>query len=186
MIALALTLLAPAEAAEPVVPADDGSSVRELVWAQPVTLAVAERDTMRAERPEVREGLLLELRVDPELVVPSQRYEPTLFVGSVPARKLNWDPAGGCAVVWVGAAPDLATTEIYFGSLELPERIDAARGVAELEAARAVGVTPFPAATVGAALQAPLSVQDFREVHALGMERVRACSATESDQQRSD
>lgn len=163
------------------VPADDGHAVRALVAAIPFHLATPTTWTMTASPRPVDRGVLLELRADPGLLVPRDAASPLLYVGETPAFPFNWDHVGGCAVVWVPGPVDLGSTEIWFGSDRLAERVDAAWGVAERRAARAAGVRPFPAADVAAALAPELSVASFDEIEALARKRVRACTSTPED-----
>lgn len=178
-----LTSLAHAADTAPV-PADDGHAVRELVAAVPFHLDTPTTWTMTASPRSVDEGLLLELRADPRWLVPRDAATPLLYVGDTPAFPFNWDHVGGCAVVWVPGPVDLATTEIYFGSSELAERVDAARGAAEREAARRVGVRPFAPARVASVLSPTLSAHGFDEIEALAMRRVRDCTASPEDLER--
>ncbi len=175
-----------AVAAEPVVPVDTGTSVRELVWAQPITLQAPHVASLRAGAPTVVAGVLLELRVDPELMMPSQLFEPVLYVGSSVAHKFNWDPVSGCAVVWASGPYDLATEPVFFGSLELPERVDHDRATAEVQAARDVGVLPMSSEQITRATQPSRELADFREVAALAQDRARACSGSDNDRQRGE
>ncbi len=102
----------------------------------------------RAEKPLVSAGYLLALKVDPDLARPRQTYEAVLYVGAQTAERCNAPEEGGVLIVIVPApldpdghvALDLATTPIWFGSLELPERVDAARIIQELAIARAAGI----------------------------------------------
>ncbi|HHO50397.1 MAG TPA: hypothetical protein ENK18_05865 [Deltaproteobacteria bacterium] len=184
MIPLALSSLA-ALATDPVDLVDDGTSVRGLVWARAVQLDTPQ--ILRSGADPVSRGVLVELRVDPGLLEPSQGLEPVLYAGSQPAMRFNWDWRGGCLVAFLPITEDLANTELFFGSLELPERIDAARGARERDAARRLGITPRPGPEVYAALSAgggPLIAADLRRVHEVAMERVSACSTTEADHQR--
>jgi hypothetical protein len=186
MIGLLLLSHLAANAAD-VVTTDDGRSVREIRWARAFLLERAEPYRMTAEDPSITDGLLFELRVDPAMVVPVQTDVPVLYVGAVPARTVNFDPYGGCLVGFVPGAPDLATTPIYFGSTELPERVDAARGAEELAAARAVGVRPLPADMVRKALAEggpALAASDIGVVFAEAATRVTACAPQESERVR--
>lgn len=140
------------------VPATAGAV--ELLDAIPFALDEPFVHEWRAEKPLATAGWLLKLRVDPELAVPRQTFEPVLYVGSETAERclpeIALVPAveGGLAPVEQGLlvvlvpAPlgadgrvdlDLESAPIWFGSLELPERVDAARIAAELAAGRASG-----------------------------------------------
>lgn len=177
MIAL-LSMLAAAET--PVVPTDSGRSVTGISWARPVVLAEPEVYTMQAEHPSFSDGWLIQLSADPSLLIPRQVGDPVLYIGDVPAFRFNWDPVGGCVVAFVPGAVDLAKTEVFFGSTELPERVTRARGAEERAAARTLGVRPL---AVGQT-EAVLRVADFRGVEAVAMERVAACTSTDSDRMR--
>lgn len=104
----------------------------------------------RAEKPLERAGYLLALRVAPELARPRQTYEPVLYVGAQTAERCNAAWEGDVLVVLVPAPLDargqvqldLARAPIWFGSPELPERVDEARVRAELARAHAEGIGP--------------------------------------------
>jgi len=104
----------------------------------------------RKEQPEVRSGLILVLRTDPELVRARQSAVPVLFVGEETAERCNH--AGSNLVALVPApvdargrvALDLSTTPIFFGRPDLPERIDAGIISGELALAVSQGVGPAP------------------------------------------
>ena len=103
----------------------------------------------RAEQPLQRAGYLLALEVDPDLARPRQTYEPVLYVGQETAERIN-APEHGRLIVLVPAPVDAAgqvvldldRAPIWFGSLELPERVDGARIAQELAIARAAGIGP--------------------------------------------
>jgi hypothetical protein len=167
-----------------------GGPVQAVVWARPFTLAQPERDpngpgaTLGGVAPKtLTEGWLIEVRADPALLRPSQAAEPHLYVGERRAMKLNWDSTGGCLVAIVSGRPDLARTPLLFGAPPRPPADEAT--VARGEAAR-LQVQPLGSAVDGAiaAGGAPLAAADLREVYALGMQRVAACTQTPNDLQR--
>lgn len=156
-------------------------------WARPVTLASPEPWTMSKDKPLVSEGILVQLRVDPALLVPLQTLSPVPYAGDRPMMPFNADYVGGCLVALVAGPIDLATTPLFFGSPELPERIDAAAGAAERQAAEKRGVAPLPPKELAVALSSgggPLQASDLRDVRAAAMERVALCSQTPEDQMR--
>jgi len=116
--------------------------------------------TWRAESPTVRAGYLLVLDVDPVYVRPRQGLEPVLYVGTQTAERLNVGFPSGRVVALVPApltdtgAPDLELDEalIWFGSPELPERVDQERIALEHDRARDAGVRPLRAARVQSAI----------------------------------
>jgi len=101
--------------------------VRSFVLDEPFTHG------WRQEQPQVSSGVLLVLKTDPELVRARQSAEPVLYVGDQTAERCNHGGGGGNLVALVPApldesgqiAFDLATTPIWFGTPDLPERIDA-------------------------------------------------------------
>ena len=124
------------------------SGTVEILDARPFAVDEPFVHEWRAEKPLVSAGYLLALQVDPELARPRQTYEAVLYVGEQTAERCNAPEDGGVLIVLVpapldptgGVALDLATAPIWFGSLELPERVDAARIARELAAARRAGI----------------------------------------------
>ncbi|MEQ1569959.1 MAG: hypothetical protein ABMA64_30275 [Myxococcota bacterium] len=168
------------------------SPVPELVWARPFRLAAPEED------PNVRgstlsTGWLVELRADPAWLVPSNGPEPWLYVGESHAWKLNWDhdaspTTGGCLVAVVSGPVDWATAPLFFGAPPDGRTTDepARRSLARAEATR-TGAAPQPRDRVDLAVAAggpELAAHDLRDVKALGMARVGACTSTEADRMR--
>jgi hypothetical protein len=161
----------------------------ELLAAVPFALDEPFVHEWRAEKPLVASGYLLQLRVDPELSRPRQTYEPVLYVGAQTAERCLPEPAlaladQGILVVLVPApldgegrvALDLDTAPVWFGSLELPERVDAARITAELAAARARGVGPaqrHPRAEVRTAAADVVRVRTRMELEAYVLDLLR-------------
>src|SRR6185503_3949290 len=132
----------------PAAPAALPRSAIEILDAQPFAVDEPFVHEWRAEKPLVSAGYLLALKVDPDLARPRQTYEAVLYVGEQTAERCNWPEEGGVMIVVVPApldpegrvALDLDRTPIWFGSLELPERVGAARVAQELAIARAAGI----------------------------------------------
>lgn len=153
---LAATALAAAVviAAPPQVPATP-AAVQDIVFAQPFTLETGEVSNWRAERPTIESGYILVLKVNPDLVYPRQSAEPVLYVGDTTAQRLNVGYRSGHVVAVVGAeitgdkAMDLSKVKIWFGTPELPERVDANRIAQESALADAAGIKAFDAEKIG-------------------------------------
>lgn len=149
---LAASVLAAAVvvAAPPQTPATP-AAVQDIVFAQPFTLDQGEVSSWRAERPVVDSGYIIVLKVNPDLVYPRQSAEPVLYVGDTTAQRLNVGYRSGHVVAIVGAeitgdqAMDLSKVKIWFGTPELPERVDANRIAQESALADAAGIKPFSA-----------------------------------------
>jgi hypothetical protein len=133
---------------------DPGDAVQSLVSARPFQLDRSMRDTMRAGAPEVRQGWLVQLTVQPDFARVTQARMPVLYAGDTPARIFWSNPVTGCVVAMVPGERDLSEVVFFYGSKALPERVDGARGAAELSAARAKGLGPREAAEVAAAVSA--------------------------------
>ena len=155
-------------------PAELPTGAIRILAAHPFVLDEPYVHEWRAEKPAVRAGYLLALEVAPELARARQTYEPVLYVGSQTAERCNAPMEGGSLIVLVpaelgaegGVALDLATTPIWFGSLELPERVDATRIVAELELARRAGIGPAPRAPGVEAAATPIRARTRWELEA--------------------
>lgn len=131
----------------------------EVLYARPFLLDAPYTNSFRLEQPDVTAGWLLVLRVDPEVALPRETLEPVLFVGEQTAQRWNSAQPDGRLVVTVPAAldqnglpaDDWMHTPIWYGSAELPERIDAPRIQLELEQALASGLAAPPSATLQSA-----------------------------------
>ncbi|NNM27060.1 MAG: hypothetical protein HKO59_13930, partial [Phycisphaerales bacterium] len=149
MLATATAIVSAAPPAVPATPA----AIDQLVYAQPFTLDEAFRFEWQQEKPMTRSGYLLVMKVNPDLVYPRQSPEPVLYVGKQTAQRINVGYRSGHVVAIVPAPQDeagvvtldLAKTPIFFGTPELPERIDRTDMEAEHTAAVAAGVTALPA-----------------------------------------
>ncbi|MCA8959562.1 MAG: hypothetical protein KDC38_03570 [Planctomycetes bacterium] len=137
----------------PVIPSDNGAAVQGLLYSRSFTLATPFTFWWNAQQPQVAEGTILVFDVDPEYVRPRQIGVPVLYVGDTPAMVVNQGYVSGRLVVIVPGRVDLATTPVFFGSVELPERVDSTRGQAEMRAALDMGILPFDADTIAVATE---------------------------------
>jgi hypothetical protein len=128
----------------PAVPATP-AAVDGVLYARPFTLAEGYTFEWRKERQQFTEGTILVLKVKPDFVYPRQTEEPVLFVGNQTAERINVGFKSGHVIVVVPGTVDLATTPIWFGTPQLPERVDADIVRAERVAADNAGVKPIAA-----------------------------------------
>lgn len=151
--------------------ADDGTGVRGLLYARPFTLEEPYRYLYVKEQPEITSGYILVLEVDTRLAQPRQTDMPVLFVGSRPAELASSGSESGRVIVLVPGDTNLADSPLFYGSMELPERIDRARGIQERDLALSTGIAAPTAEEIGTALAAggePLAVRNIDHVyHAL-------------------
>jgi len=145
--------------------------VRSLVLARPFTLETPYEHGWRLEKPSVNAGWLLVLEVDPTYVEPRQVLMPVLLVGDQTVECVNFGQESGRVVAIVPAPVDdrgepvldLATSPVWFGIPELPERVDAAWIAIERSRAHTAEAVTFTAAEVSAARErggAPLRLEN--------------------------
>ena len=137
-------------AAPPAIPATP-APVDGVVHAQTFTLNNGFTFQWSKEAPTVTTGTLLVLKVDRALVIPRQVAEPVLYVGDSTAQRINFGHESGYVIAIVPGVVDLAQAPIWFGTPELPERVDAATVQAERTLANRAGIQPFSAKQVQAA-----------------------------------
>lgn len=145
----AVAALALAQAPPPI-PATP-AAVDDVVYVRPFTLEKGFTFDWRKERPTVISGTVLVLKVNPDLVVPRQIAEPVLYVGDQTAQRVNAGNESGYVVAIVPGQVDLAKSPVWFGTPELPERVDASAISAERAKANTAGIKPFAAEKIAAA-----------------------------------
>jgi hypothetical protein len=92
------------------------------------------------------------LEVDRSFVVPRQVAVPVLYVGDKTAEPLNIGYRSGHVVAIVPGDVDLKKAPIYFGTPDLPERVDGKMAKAELDKAKAADIKPFTVKVIKAAM----------------------------------
>ncbi|MEO1366201.1 MAG: hypothetical protein AAFX50_03410 [Acidobacteriota bacterium] len=130
--------------------------ILELVHVQPFQLETPFPFDWRSERPAVQSGLLVVVRVDPDLVTPRDALEPVLYAGDQTVQRLNRGHESGVVVGIIPGQMDLSKEPIWFGTPALPESVDAA--VIAGERARAEGFGIQPAGGVDKAAAVPVTV----------------------------
>ena len=130
------------------------NSVLGLLHAEPFHLATPYTHSWRAERPSFSSGWLLVLAVDPEVVVPRQTAEPVLVVGLQTAERINHGDVSSRLVVIV------------------PATFDAARGLPDLDPARAPAWFAAPALPEDPRLAAQISALEAQLARYVGAEEV--------------
>ncbi|MFN0007089.1 MAG: hypothetical protein ACKVXR_04205 [Planctomycetota bacterium] len=133
--------------------------VRSLVLARPFRLEKPYEHGWRLEKPSVSAGWLLVLEVDPSFVAPRQVLMPVLLVGDQTAECVNFGQESGRVIAIVPAPADeqgmpsldLEKNPVWFGSPDLPERVDASWIAIERSRARAADVVTFTAGEIASA-----------------------------------
>ena len=135
----------------PAIPATP-AAIDGVVYSRAFTLEQGYNFAWNKERPLVTSGTILVLKVNPDLVIPRQVAEPVLYVGNQTAQRVNFGNESGHVIAIVPGDVDLSQSPIWFGTPELPERVDAATIKAERAKADAAGIKPLSAAKIEVAV----------------------------------
>ena len=158
---------APAEADKPPAVPPTPAAVDGILYARRFTLKKGYLFEWSKERPLVTEGMILVLKVDPALVYPRQSLEPVLYVGNQTAERVNSGYRSGRVIAIVPGKLDLKKTPIWFGTPELPERVDAGAIKQERRLAQKAKIMPFETAKIEQAMKrgkGPLEAADRDEL----------------------
>lgn len=128
------------------------AAVDAVVYARRFSLENSYKFTWSKEKPAVTSGYLLVLKVNPDLVFARQCAEPVLYVGNHTAQRLNIGYKSGHVVAIAPCDTDLNKALIWFGTPELPERVDKNKAKAEQALAKNAGLTPFSSKELQTAL----------------------------------
>jgi hypothetical protein len=137
------------------------SAVIDIVFARPFTLAKGYTYDWSKERPLVSSGILVVLKVNPDLVIPRDSAEPVLYVGNQTAQRLNHGHESGYVIAIIPGDVDLTQVPIWFGSPELPERVNAEMIRSERTLAEAAKIRPFGARKVLSVKEGRLQASDL-------------------------
>lgn len=169
----------------PELPAAPAKSPITVVEAREFDLGAKTTHFWRKEQPQYDRGLVVVLKVDPTLVHPRQSAEPVLYVGGQTAERVNLGHESGHVIAIVpfvdDAKIDLAVAPIFFGTAELPERIDGVRAAEELAAAIRAGAKAPGASAIAAVTQPSVSFADDYELKLFCSDLIAQYSPTEID-----
>lgn len=135
--------------------------VHELLAARPFLCDEPFLHDWRAVPQSFDAGWLLVLEVDPEVARLRQVAHAVLYVGDQTAQRINSGESGRLVALVPTARgtdgaplPVLDDAPIWFGTPELPERVDAARLAEERALADRAGYAPFDAPAIAQARSA--------------------------------
>jgi len=160
------------------------AAVRGLVYARPFTLATPYLYPWSKEGLEVLSGYILVLDVNPGFAQPRQTQMPVLYVNSRPVEIANGANREGRVVAIAPGPLDLKTATFFYGSTELPERVDREYGEAELSAAVSLGASVLAVETVTEAIESGGDVLEGENIDAVYRslaDVLEAYSPSESD-----
>lgn len=135
--------------------------VKDLVLARSFTLAKGYKYDWSKDRPLVTSGILVVLKVDPELVAPRNGLQPVLYAGDYPVQRLNHGYESGYVIGIIPGIVDLTQKPIWFGRPELPERVTPETVRSERALAAGATIKPFSAGKVRSATQGALQAADL-------------------------
>ena len=131
------------------------SAVEDLLYARPFTLADGYKFTWSQEQPIIDTGVIVVLRVDPELVVPTNAPEPILYAGDRMVHRLNNGHRSGHVIGIIPGEFDFVSEPIWFGQPERSGYTTSER--TKSEHARAVSkIRPFSSDKIKQATRAPV------------------------------
>lgn len=128
---------------------------------QPFRLEKSYKYDWRLDQPEVRSGLLVVFRVDPELVMPRNVLEPVLYAGNQTVQRLNHGHESGFVIGIIPGQIDLSKEPVWFGAPGLPERIDAETIAKQRATAERSGISPLSSVDIASLTQAPVVAPDL-------------------------
>jgi hypothetical protein len=163
VILLAVVATGVAIAAPPELPGTPLAAA-DLLYAREFSLAEGFAYLFSAEKPLVTSGWILILEVDPAIAYPRQQALPVLYVGDRTASYVARGYPSGRILAMVPGDVDLFNAPVWFGTPELPERVDGAVILKEAAMAREKGMGPFPEQIILRALEAggePLVLQNI-------------------------
>ena len=115
----------------------------------------------RRDQVTVQSGLLVVFKVDPELVTPRNELEPVLYAGNHTVQRLNHGHESGFVLGIIPEQIDLSQEPVWFGTPDLPERIDADQIAIERSSAERFGIAPLPSDDVVSLTQDPVVASDM-------------------------
>ena len=136
-------------------------SVIDIERIQPFQLEQSYKNDWRRDRQEVRSGLLVVLKVDPDLVTPTNALEPVLYAGNQTVQRLNHGHESGYVIGIIPGQIDLSKEPVWFGTPALPERIDAEGIASERAKAERAGIVALASTDIQSRTREPVVARDL-------------------------
>lgn len=157
------------QAGKPTTPAPEATGassfkprpVIDIVHVQPFRLRQSFEYDWRRERPDVRSGLLVVFKVDPDLVTPRNALEPVLYAGNHTVQRLNHGNESGFVIGIIPEQIDLSREPVWFGPPNLPERIDSEMIAAERARAERLGISALESIDIQSRTRDPVVASDL-------------------------
>ena len=136
-------------------------SVIDVERIQPFRLEQSFKYDWRRDYSEVRSGLLVVFKVDPDLVIPKNALEPVLYAGNQTVQRLNHGHESGFVIGIIPEQIDLSKEPIWFGTPALPERIDAKMIAKERTKAERSGISALKSTDIQSRTKDQVVVSDL-------------------------
>lgn len=135
--------------------------VTDIVRIQPFRLEKPFKYDWRSDQPDVYSGLLVVVKVDPNMVRPRNGLEPVLYAGNQTVQRLNHGHESGFVLGIIPEQIDLSKEPIWFGTPALPERIDAKMIAGERAKAKRSGMPSLKSIDIQSRTKNPVTVPDL-------------------------
>lgn len=135
-------------------------SASELLYARPFTLTTGYKFTWSHDKPIVDSGVIVVLRVNPELVVPTNAPEPILYAGDRMVHRLNFGHQSGHVIGIIPGAFDFGAEPVWFGAPHAPGR-EKPEAIKSEHAMAKTKIKPFAASSITRASREPVQAPDF-------------------------
>jgi hypothetical protein len=151
------------QSTDPTTPTPDfkPQPVIDIERIQPFRLEKSFKYDWRRDRPDVRSGLLVVFKVDPDLVTPRNALEPVLYAGNQTVQRLNHGHESGFVIGIIPEQIDLSKEPIWFGTPALPERIDAEMIARERTKAERSGISALKSTDIQSRTQDMIVASDL-------------------------
>ena len=133
----------------------------DIMRIQPFRLEQSFKYDWRRDHPDVRSGLLVVFKVDPDLVTPRNALEPVLYAGNQTVQRLNHGHESGFVIGIIPEQIDLSKEPVWFGTPALPERIDAKTIARERAKAERSGILALTSTDIQSRTQDPVVASDL-------------------------
>jgi hypothetical protein len=136
-------------------------SIIDIAHIQPFRLEQSYPYDWQREHPEVRSGLLVVFKVDPDLVTPKNALEPVLYAGNHTVQRLNQGHESGYVIGIIPGQIDLSKEPVWFGGPDLPERIDSEMISKERAKAERSGIAALKSTDIQVLTKEPIVAPDL-------------------------
>ncbi len=104
----------------------------EVILAQSFTLEQPYTYTFAKPPREISKGTIVVINVHPDDAHVTQVASSVLYIGDIPAERVNNGDKDGRIIAFAPAHLDMSQTPVFWGPMTLPEQVDQAAGTAAL------------------------------------------------------